>query len=106
VEFIRRFLLHALPHGFVRIRHFGFLANRYKTKHLARLRSLIGRVPGMYGSAGHSLREMMLLLTGIDVRICPSCKNGTMRLFAPIPRYTGLGAKQIMRGAIADRAAA
>jgi hypothetical protein len=106
VEFIRRFLLHVLPHGFVRIRHFGFLANRYKTKHLARLRCLLGRAPGMHEPVEHTLREMMLLLTGIDVRICPYCKKGKMRLFAPIPGYTGLGAKQIIQGAIPDRAAA
>jgi hypothetical protein len=106
VEFIRRFLLHALPHGFVRIRNYGFLANRYKTEHLARLRSLIGRLPSMHEPAEHSLRDMMLLLTGIDVRVCPYCKKGTMRLIEQLPRYTGLGARQIMQGASADRAVA
>jgi len=106
VEFIRRFLLHVLPHGFVRIRHFGFLANRSKTEHLAKLRSLIGRVRGMHEPAAHSLRDMMLLLTGIDVRMCPYCKKGTMRLIEQLPRYTGLGARQIMQGASADRAVA
>ena len=103
VEFIRRFLLHALPHGFVRIRHFGFLANRYKTEHLATLRSLMGRVRGMHEPAEHTLREMMLLLTGIDVTMCPYCKNGTMRVIGHIPRYTGLGAKQVMQGPSAER---
>src|SRR2546422_987688 len=34
VEFIRRFLLHVLPSGFVRIRHFGFLANRNRKEKL------------------------------------------------------------------------
>jgi len=72
----------ALPHGFVRIRQCGFLANRYKTEHLARLRSLVGRVPGMHESAGHTLREMMLLLTGIDVRMCFYCKKRKISLIA------------------------
>jgi Putative transposase len=40
-EFIRRFLLHALPHGFHRIRHFGFLANGHRTQKLALCRSLL-----------------------------------------------------------------
>ena len=40
-EFVRRFLMHILPHQFVRIRHFGFLANRKRTKALARLKYLL-----------------------------------------------------------------
>jgi hypothetical protein len=42
VEFLRRFLLHALPKGFVRIRHFGLLANRVRKVNLGRCRSLLG----------------------------------------------------------------
>jgi len=45
VEFIRRFLLHILPGGFVRIRQFGFLANRARGKKLALCRALLGAVP-------------------------------------------------------------
>jgi hypothetical protein len=41
-EFLRRFLLHVLPPGFVRIRHYGFLANRHRTKAIALCRKLIG----------------------------------------------------------------
>ncbi len=41
-EFLRRFLLHVLPGGFVRIRHFGFLANRHRTPLIALCRKLIG----------------------------------------------------------------
>jgi hypothetical protein len=40
-EFLRRFLLHVLPGGFVRIRHFGFLANRHRTSLIALCRKLI-----------------------------------------------------------------
>ena len=46
VEFIRRFLLHVLPSGFVHIRHFGFLANRKRKAKLALCRSLL-RAPQM-----------------------------------------------------------
>jgi Putative transposase len=41
-EFLRRFLLHVLPGGFVRIRHFGFLANRHRTALIALCRKLMG----------------------------------------------------------------
>src|SRR5262245_51573929 len=44
-EFIRRFLLHILPSGFVRIRQFGFLANRARGKKLALCRALLGAAP-------------------------------------------------------------
>jgi hypothetical protein len=41
IEFLRRFLLHILPSGFMRIRHYGFLANRVRAEKLARIRSLL-----------------------------------------------------------------
>jgi hypothetical protein len=42
VEFLRRFFLHVLPKGFVRIRHFGFLANRWRKARLAICREVLG----------------------------------------------------------------
>jgi predicted RNA-binding Zn-ribbon protein involved in translation (DUF1610 family) len=42
-EFLRRFFLHVLPRGFVRIRHFGFLANRWRASRLALSRQLLSR---------------------------------------------------------------
>ena len=44
-EFLRRFFLHVLPKGFVRIRHFGFLANRFRTQALALCRELLAASP-------------------------------------------------------------
>jgi hypothetical protein len=44
-EFLRRFFLHVLPKGFVRIRHFGFLANRFRTQALAECRALLAASP-------------------------------------------------------------
>ena len=44
-EFIRRFLLHVLPHGFQRLRHVGFLANRCKARALRQCRQLLGQPP-------------------------------------------------------------
>jgi hypothetical protein len=44
-EFLRRFFLHVLPKGFVRIRYFGFLANRWRAERLALARRLLGAAP-------------------------------------------------------------
>jgi hypothetical protein len=44
-EFLRRFFLHVLPKGFVRIRHFGFLANRFRARLLPLARLLVANVP-------------------------------------------------------------
>jgi hypothetical protein len=44
-EFLRRFMQHVLPRGFVRIRHFGFLANAHRTELLVIARELIGESP-------------------------------------------------------------
>jgi hypothetical protein len=49
-EFLRRFLLHVLPKGYVRIRHFGLLANRRRNANLARCRSLLGVARGRGGA--------------------------------------------------------
>jgi Putative transposase len=40
-EFLRRYVQHVLPHGFVRIRQFGFLANRHRSKSLAVIHHLL-----------------------------------------------------------------
>jgi hypothetical protein len=46
-EFMRRFLLHVLPAGFHRIRHYGLLANPVRRTNLARIRTLLGVAPGL-----------------------------------------------------------
>lgn len=79
VEFIRRFLLHSLPRGFVRIRNYGFLANRNRKTNLAVIRSLLGCLPSAQGCLT-GLDEMMLRLTGVDITACPCCNKGKMRL--------------------------
>ena len=96
VEFIRRFLLHALPKGFVRIRHFGFLANRNRTENLAKIRQLHG-LPETEKMVEKSIEEMMLKLAGIDITLCPCCKKGKMQIVAEVPKYTGVCANDIIR---------
>ena len=88
-EFIRRFLLHVLPDGFMRIRHFGFLANRSKKKDLGRCRELLGLCPELPKPSEITARELMLQLTGIDLTKCPFCKKGTMKVIAQLPKFSG-----------------
>jgi hypothetical protein len=85
VEFIRRFLLHSLPRGFVRIRHYGFLANRNRNEYLKTIRDLMG-VSAPLEKEIASLEEMMLQLTDTDITICPCCSKGKMQFFAEIPK--------------------
>ncbi len=44
-EFIRRFLIHVLPDGFHRIRHYGLLASAQRKANIARIRDLLGKAP-------------------------------------------------------------
>ena len=83
-EFIRRFLLHVLPKRFMRIRHFGFLANHSK-KLLCRCRQLLGLNPDLPVITKRSTQELMLQLTGIDITRCPRCKTGTLAFLAILP---------------------
>ncbi len=72
VEFIRRFLLHVLPAGFVKIRHFGLLANRNRSQALALCRSHLHAI----------VPDNSALLTEPQKsalnRSCPQCKRGTL----------------------------
>jgi hypothetical protein len=77
-EFIRRFLLHVLPDGFMRIRHFGFLANRCKKENIQHISKLTGVSKTIPVKTKKNTHELMLELTGTDITICPSCKEGTM----------------------------
>jgi hypothetical protein len=96
VEFIRRFLLHQLPVGFVKIRHYGFFANRDRKKNVAKIRQLHG-LPKLEKAEKESIQEMMLALTGIDISLCPCCGEGKMKIIEEIPLYTGLCANDIIR---------
>ena len=77
-EFIRRFLLHVLPHGFVKIRYFGFLANKVKKACIPLLRALINPRVKVQEKTKESAVTIMLRLTGIDLTCCPACKQGKM----------------------------
>jgi predicted Zn-ribbon and HTH transcriptional regulator len=83
-EFIRRFLLHVIPKGFVRVRHSGVLANRSKSL-LSKCRQLLDLGPAVPKLPKKSVHELMLELTGIDITRCPLCQKGTLVLLAELP---------------------
>ena len=73
-EFIRRFLLHVLPRGFVKIRHFGFLANRGREDNLRLCRALLDAQSPNVRDAAVTRPEQ----PGPPDR-CPLCNEGRMR---------------------------
>ena len=86
-EFIRRFLLHVLPKGLIKIRYFGFLAHTNKKKHIPLIRKLIDPQAASPEKITESIGEMMLRLTGIDITCCPQCKKGKMIRIRKLPNY-------------------
>jgi Putative transposase/Transposase zinc-binding domain len=83
-EFIRRFLLHAVPDGFHRIRHIGFLANSHRTAKLALCRALLA-APKPVAPSPEGYRERHRRLTGHALDVCPDC-GGHMQERGPLPR--------------------
>jgi hypothetical protein len=82
-EFIRRFLLHVMPSGLMRIRHFGFLANRAKADQLFLCRK------ALHASPPEPAAPSPAFLAWIEnCKRCPTCRTGTLipvRRFAPVP---------------------
>jgi hypothetical protein len=76
LEFMRRFLLHVLPRGFVKIRHFGFLANRERKSALALCSALLPSTQPAVETAGAQISSPPR-----PVRLCPHCP-GTLLLIA------------------------
>ncbi|MFC1819396.1 IS91 family transposase [Thermodesulfobacteriota bacterium] len=85
-EFIRRFLLHILPKGFMKIRYFGFLAHRNKKQTIPLLRKLINPKAKLPEKIKETVEQMMLRLTGIDVTTCPECRKGRMIKIRALPK--------------------
>jgi hypothetical protein len=82
VEFIRRFLFHVLPKGFVRIRQYGLLANRCRVENLVRCRELLAGDD----NDGSDIADSIVALTDDGQEpTCPACGKGTMLRIAVIP---------------------
>ncbi|MDD4549704.1 MAG: transposase [Syntrophomonadaceae bacterium] len=79
LEFVRRFLMHILPKGFVKIRHYGILANRNKKTKLSRCRMLTNSSVYKPKFEGLTTAEIISLLVGRDVTLCPACKKGRLQ---------------------------
>ena len=86
-EFIRRFLIHTLPPGFQRIRHFGFLANCHRTRKLALCRQLL--IVPVVDLLPHreDCRRLLDAITRKERDCCPHCGIGTMIRIRILPRY-------------------
>ena len=77
-EFVRRFLLHVLPRGFTRLRHFGLLGNWGRDRKLALCRVPLAP-PDPELREPESPQAMMLRLIGIDICVCRRCGRGALR---------------------------
>lgn len=92
LEFIRRFLMHVLPHAFVKIRHYGLMASANVNGRLEIARFLLTPVTAANQDikpAETSITELpwehvLLRLTGIDLRTCPECGSTNVKRY-PIP---------------------
>jgi hypothetical protein len=77
-EFLRRFLMHVLPSGFMKIRYFGFLANRNKS----RIKKVVCMIQGKDGDIKpypeKSTVEIMSEALGTQIDLCPNCGKGKM----------------------------
>lgn len=101
-EFLGRFMGHVLPNGFVRIRHYGFLATRNRAKSLKLIRKLLGAtdyVPHNPPDLGQWLQEML----GIDPSRCPCCgdrlrETDFMGTYVPLQQTHLLTVNLIARG--------
>ena len=91
-EFLRRFLLHILPKGLMRIRHYGYLANRVRVKQLNHIRQRLAT-----NSGGDTLTEKPASIwSECRKDRCPKCKSGYLHLVGEI-----LSARQRRRYALA-----
>ncbi len=86
-EFVRRFLLHILPRGFMKIRYFGFLSHKNKKQTIKLLRKLIDPNAELPEKIKETILEIMLRLTGTDITCCPKCKKGKMTTIKKLPRH-------------------
>lgn len=78
-EFVRRFLLHVLPKGIKRLRHYGVLASACKGVKLGAAKQAL-QMPVINPRAVESARDFMMRVAKVDVMLCPCCKTGRLRV--------------------------
>jgi hypothetical protein len=80
-EFLRRFLVHTIPPGFQRIRHYGLFSNRNRKEALASCRRLLATpIADLLPCPAQDFRELYQQLTSVNLRSCPHCGSGQMRV--------------------------
>src|SRR5262245_13744771 len=91
-EFLRRFLLHVVPPGFVRIRHFGLVTNRTRRKKLARCRQLLAVVAAAATSClpPPPLQPLTVTTEPASRVRCPACGGGPLRRLAVVAPSRGV----------------
>ena len=79
-EFVRRFLLHVLPDGFVRIRHYGLLSNAHRGQKLAVCREVLDATESIQADEPQSQdwKTRYQALTGESIDLCPACHQGRL----------------------------
>jgi hypothetical protein len=80
-EFLRRFLQHVLPDGLMRIRHYGFLANRFRAEKIALCRGLLEGA----GPLSEKRPRAMSPVPGESSAICPSCGQAALEKSQELP---------------------
>jgi hypothetical protein len=91
-EFIERFLLHVLPPGFKRIRHYGLLAPARKAWRLAMARTALD-VPVPDPAVIESVAAFMQRVAHLDWNACPHCGKGHFVVTGPLPSAAGASAR-------------
>jgi hypothetical protein len=93
-ELIRRFLLHILPPGFMRIRHYGFLANRCRTAKLAQIHACLEAAEKASEPDKAGDEKSPLANTVEPAPMCPRCHIGRLTVRYEIaPRRTTYGCR-------------
>ena len=87
-EFIRRFLMHVLPHRFVKIRYYGLFASRNRPTKLILCQQLMNLIPSKK-SKDYSALEFLEIFMNIDLKVCPKCRQGTYTKI-PLPSTNNL----------------
>jgi hypothetical protein len=86
LEFVRRLLLHVLPTGFMRIRHYGIQANRHRHEKLALCRQLLGSEKTVEPVSSEETGEPSETPSSITpTRVCPVCGSGRMIMIRKLP---------------------
>ena len=79
LELIRRYLMHVLPAGFQKIRYYGFLNNRMKSRKLKVICKIQGGLRFKQHYAGMSMAELLKAVWNFNICVCPECGHATMK---------------------------